>query len=583
MASEVSNLRRQRGTFKAKITSLLRRLEGEVPGIAERLAVDEQVNAHLKEIARYDNMVTNLMLKEVSFDDTNGESELDDSIVRELDSQESYTIDIKTKLAAIPKERVAKDNSSENLCDLRLPYLQCPTFSGEGKSVMEYQSFETQFQNIIGSRKITNSSKLIYLKSYVVGYASKLLSHLQISDENYLLALELLRKEFLNKTTLRNELYRKLIDCKLIKSSEVGYTSTKIDLSNIRCILADLVQHGRDLLKDEASNEFISHIVISKLPYDFKLELVRKLNNNYPSVEQVLDNYDDIIVTLNMNNTTIIKGQERKPLGYTVGNFRKPFASANEGAVGSSGLNRTAVNCQLGNNSKINSFQNTKNCKFCGSPHSMLSCQKYGNYNARVARCKELILCPKCTSSKHDNNCNSKLDYGCVSCKSHEHISALCNKIKSKVSTNWCLNSTNSSEGGSNILPTLTVEVGRGIRTTKVRCLLDSGSQKSYLSANVLQKLKFPKPECEQQYMVHSFLDSGMKSFSEVSLQLKLGNNKYHLPLLIDETFKLKYSVDYLDVAINNLKSQYRLADESYYLNQNPVILEGLLGVDTLQ
>ena len=57
---------------------------------------------------------------------------------------------------------------------------------------------------------LSNSTKLTYLKNYVKGYAYKLISHLQISDVNYQIAIEVLEKEFLNKEALIDELFKTL-------------------------------------------------------------------------------------------------------------------------------------------------------------------------------------------------------------------------------------------------------------------------------------------------------------------------------------------------------------------------------------
>ena len=55
-----------------------------------------------------------------------------------------------------------------------------------------------QFNNCVDSSgKLSDSSKLTYLRSFLSGYAFKVISHISISDDNYVAALTLLKDEFL--------------------------------------------------------------------------------------------------------------------------------------------------------------------------------------------------------------------------------------------------------------------------------------------------------------------------------------------------------------------------------------------------
>ena len=56
--------------------------------------------------------------------------------------------------------------------------------------------------------------KLTYLKSYLKGYALKIVTHLQVTDSNYQIALDMLDAEFLNKPALIDDLIRQLLSLK---------------------------------------------------------------------------------------------------------------------------------------------------------------------------------------------------------------------------------------------------------------------------------------------------------------------------------------------------------------------------------
>ena len=220
---------------------------------------------------------------------------------------------------------------------------------------------------------------------------------------------------------------------------DANFLGTKLFISEVRCILSDLINYDCDLLQDDASKCFVSYIVLTKLPFSFRQELVRKCNDNYPLLQDVFDNYSEVIKTLliRQNNNSFKAGGPSAPPAAA-----KPYN------------NKALVNAAT------SSVMPVKTCKFCNANHSMLKCTKYATYGSRVSRCKALKLCINCTSLKHESSACKKLDFSCINCKSNEHISALCPNLI-PVSTNWCLNMAHSG-GRTFILPTITIEVKYG-------------------------------------------------------------------------------------------------------------------------
>ena len=354
---------------------------------------------------------------------------------------------------------------------LKLPELEVDKFDGEGTSNLEYHSFISQFMNVIGNRtNLNNSTKLTYLKTYLKGYAHKLIQNLQITDENYQMALDLLDKEFLNKEALVDDLFKKLLDLK--PDFDRDLTKTKIYISDVRCILTDLKTYGKDLLEDDSANALVSHIVFNRLPNSFKQELVRRLNSNFPSMKEIFDNYSEVVKTLNLKSNRVFDRNDGKSDGKNVN--KKGFTRM------SNHNNSSPLQQNSNTTDSPGKTEFKKNCKWCQSTsHSMLGCKKYPNHESRVKRCKELGMCLNCTSLKHfKNNCR-KLDFACVTCKSQFHISALCPDL-SENHSNWCINSSNSS-GKTFILPTVKLLIGKGEDMIEIRCLYDTGSQRSYV------------------------------------------------------------------------------------------------------
>ena len=131
----------------------------------------------------------------------------------------------------------------------------------------------------------------------------------------------------------------------------------------------------------------------------------------------------------------------------------------------------------------------------------------------KIARLKDLSLCIRCAGSGHnENNCygkQNKLRFECQLCKWKEHITPLCpslNESQSTIKTNVSLCLAQRSFDSSHILPTMTLQLKNGNKTKKVRCLIDTGSQRSYISETVAKDL------CEDLDKLHA-LDCDVSTY----------------------------------------------------------------------
>lgn len=264
----------------------------------------------LKEVEEYDARISAIYC-------ARDDGEICEDHLNEIVCQSDYSLDVTTKLSKLKTalsssvqtiEGVAKGASNY---ELKLPNLICGVFTGDSSNSLEFSSFLTQFNNIVGLRgNLSNSTKFTYLRTYLRGYALKVVQHLQVTDDNYLVALTLLEREFLNKDCLTDDLFAKLLILK--PKSDSTFLETKLFMNEVRCVVSDLKQYGTDLLEGDTCIKLHSLIVFSKLPFIFKQELARKLDNNFPTVQQVFDNYVEIIRTLNLRNISFQKSVDLK-------------------------------------------------------------------------------------------------------------------------------------------------------------------------------------------------------------------------------------------------------------------------------
>ena len=589
---EVKLLRCRRAGYKGKITSTIKLAQDNLdPDNISNCS--KLIESYLDKVQELDCQINSIICEDDS------EDEIEDSVVNEIDKQSAYTLRIKSQLteyvtACQSVERkggYAKVTAGVDVVNaggslVRLPQLQCDTFNGEGSNQLEFHTFITQFKNIIDSRNnVSDSIKFTYLRSYLKGYASKIVQHLMVNDENYKVALDLLNNEFMNENELVENLFIKLLALK--PKYDTDYLGTKMFINDVRCLISDLGKHKVDLIGDVSANKLISHMVFHKLPNHFQQELVRMLANYYPSIDQIFDNYVDVIRTLSLRHvksTADTKPQFSKHANKTFYNDKVPFNKFSNNTISRSGTVKNAVFEKSPSSFSKNTDKNesAKFCKFCTSiGHTMFKCVKYQTLSERKARCDDLNMCTNCTSQKHaSDKCTSALDFKCIYCGSNKHISAMCAKIDEKISTYFCLNSATDS-GETFLLPFIRIKVHFGDHSTFVNCLVDTGSQRSYVSSDVLKQLNL-KPNKKHDFTVSTFINSTEKSFSNQSLSLDFGNHRknFVIPFLVDDDLDISFKIDGLTEAYGNISKKHRL---NSMVENDHVKLDGLLGVDALQ
>ena len=433
---------------------------------------------------------------------------------------------------------------------------------------------------------------LTYLHSYLSGYALKIISHLSVTNDNYDVAFSLLKEEFLDIPYIGDESFKTVLSSS--PSFDTAFDGLRTYVNECRAIIHDLKHYDIDLMEeDTAGCKLLSHIIFSKLPTSVKRELVHKVDNNYPSLTENFDNYREIIKTL------VSVSKPRDSSAKSDNGFRHKGNS--HGLTKQSPKQQTPSKANPTHNSSPSTLENFitsmsnveskpsprgspnpkksgKHCELCSGPHSMSQCDNYKSLSDRQVRCVNLQMCKLCTSYKHNASfClgkDDKLPFVCLQCKSHSHITSLCPDLSSEnVSSRFCVNVLNLTFYG----------IGKCSR--RVRCLLDSGSQRSYLSKDIIEYLKRDLGFSSTKYEINMFLGSAEREFGECILEVSLlGYGKDHVHILAASNFNVKLNVSQLDTAVHNIvKEGYNLAEPSLADDGEQVPILGLAGVDIIQ
>lgn len=349
------------------------------------------------------------------------QSDMDEELSWQLDHDSSTNDRINIligRVMGIAKTFRVPINASSNVVNrpiaaaqLKLPQLVIDNFEDNSKDSFSFFKFKSSFLNAMNSVEGTsNAVKMVYLKSYLKGRALALIDTLPVSDDNFEIAWNLLEAEFLDRNFLVNSTLCQIVDWKTCKTIDANLEF----INFIRIKLNELSRFHVNFFAEDSSGEtLMSNIVRNKLHHLFLTELCRKINTNYPTVNNILE-----------HSVAIHKLIETTPSEINNNNFsQRSFYSA---AKSNSAKNDYSKNPFLPLTSS-----DPKGCKFCSLlNHSSVNCRKYPNFESRKNRASQLGLCTKCLSGKHSHiSCSGnfgKLPFSCASCRVPEHVTPMC-------------------------------------------------------------------------------------------------------------------------------------------------------------
>ena len=232
----------------------------------------------------------------------------------------------------------------------------------------------------------------------MTGYAFRVISHLSVSEDNYDVALKLLKEEFLDEEYIVDETFKLLLS----KSPKFDHSFADVHcyINDCRSMIHELKLYGVDLLEDgSAGCKLMSHIIFSKLPppphppSSVRGELVHKVDSNCPSITHLFEQYNDILKTLIRTSSTKKTFPEKK---------ENKNANSSKVKIENRSFKRqekeTETARKIHNNKPASTLENfstssspekeettkPRYCKFCESQgHSMFGCTTYETHESR--------------------------------------------------------------------------------------------------------------------------------------------------------------------------------------------------------
>ena len=200
----------------------------------------------------------------------------DEDFEKDMEFVQRYEVELSKKLSAlshfIDENKILKEKAKSDTvrCDsksnvtVKLPRFEIKKFAGERT---EWQSFKQSFEEAIDKQTTLSSiEKMNYLLCYLSDEALNCVKGLQLSNENYETAKDMLDKRFGNKQLVINSHVKKLMHLSYVEGSNVKGLRTLFDtieteVRSLDAIGCDIATYGIMLIP----------IIMDKLPQEIQL------------------------------------------------------------------------------------------------------------------------------------------------------------------------------------------------------------------------------------------------------------------------------------------------------------------------
>lgn len=389
---------------------------------------------------------------------------------------------------------VNADSDYQNL-SFRLPQIQISKFDG---SPFRWLEFRDTFLSLIHkNERIQDIHKFHYLVSYLDGDAARVIANLEVSSANYQAAWKQVCERYDNKRILVNHHLDSLINIQPI---------TRESDKSLRCLVDNVTKNLRALkslgLPTDHWDVLLIFILLLKLDSRTILKWEEYRNtidcvNDVPTLEQFntfLIDRANVLESFNQNKSITINNSK---------SHQTPRPSANQSNHNKSSSNKPSRNQStnvLASTSQVRNNSSTVYlCVVCNGNHRIYDCPtfKSKSIQEKMSCISQYKLCTNCLRQGHPTT-----ECGMGSCR---HCNQRHNTLlhDPSVSANCNLTNANNDTKGDTVvafsqqnnghvfLSTAIIEVYNPLnnKTERVRALLDSGSQSTFITKSLQQKL----------------------------------------------------------------------------------------------
>nr|XP_012233615.1 PREDICTED: uncharacterized protein LOC105678681 [Linepithema humile] len=479
---------------------------------------------------------------------------------------------------AMPQERrVHTLNQPINIIQqnkMRLPTIEIPKFDGRWE---EWLPFRDTFTSMIHDNEALPAiDKLHYLRWSLVGDAYKLIESLEVINENYQIAWEIVNKRYKgNKTIIQNHV-QALINFPCI---------SKESHSSLRQIVDTILQHLRTLKRLEQPTDSWDTLLIQLFIPKLDSHTRREWESERADKEELpsMENFINFLET----RCSFLEALARA-------------STLNLSKTVQSHLKQHTV--KQPNQLQAHVSVEGSTCPVCQNTHRIFECLIFRNMTiqARLEKVKSNKLCYNCLKPFHGKKCTLG---SCRKCHKHHNTLLHVNKAADSndssqgaeanrnVTKQYASSSAieSNSTSASNASDTQSVNSLSSCHTQgsfshvllstaiihirdysnklhNCRVLLDSGSQPNFISLELCERLKLPQRNTDIIIDGVNNVASTSERETTATIHSRFNNYQETLSFIIVSKVTNKIPAITVDVSSFQIPSYIKLADPTFHL-----------------
>lgn len=309
-------------------------------------------------------------------------------------------------------------NTQQISSKVKRPQLNIPPFTGD---ITQWNAFYQLFQNLIeNDQALTEIEKFIYLKSYLTGEPLNLINNIQLTSDNFKVALDSLKDRYDNQLNIIYAYSKNLLD-----APSIGKTTS---LRDFITYLKQTIEGLKNLQVDVRDNDIILlYHLLQKLDFktkrSFQLELTPK---ERPTFTKLFEFLEKRCVVAEQTVVPDLNSAQKRPQKSQMVHFSHKGQAKND----------------------KRSF-----CPYCNmNNHTIYLCTRFNNLNSKdkLSFVKTNRLCTNCLAFGHTvDKCRSRT---CSICQRYHHT-LLHESEQQGQQTNWRGNDNRQNRPSSETNP----------------------------------------------------------------------------------------------------------------------------------
>lgn len=418
---------------------------------------------------------------------------------------------------------------------------------------------------IHSNESLSNVQKLCYLKGQLRGEPANMLISLKTIESNYDIAFNSLCKRYNKKRRIIDKHVREILNLESVAIYTRGaHIKLRKFINDLETNMQCLESLGQPV---DSWDAILMPIILNKLDERLTQDWEGKMNSRE---DDELPTVKKLIQFLNVKQNTL----------ENMASMRTNLEISNRKT------NTNKEQLKYKETSKSLATVNTK-CVVCDESHYILNCDIFLglDVDARTQKVKKLKLCINCLKKGHYiADCKSSR---CKICGKRHHT--LLHVDTSKISnertvspkeneSSTTLTALFSGATREVLLSTAIIDIldAKG-NAHKVRALLDSGSQSSFITSRICKKLNLQRKHSNVTITTLKQEVSSIKQETEVNIRSKFCNYGAKIRCFVLENIAGDIPTNKLKIPMLNIPANIKLADEEFH---EPKEIDILIGAE---